>query len=98
MTTTKTPKAIKNPARTKTKAPKKKKGIRRRNPRWLRTPTERASEDIAYLRTIVPIMRELGVFVFQDIEIAPSLGRMAPLHKGDAHTLLREAEKRGKNA
>jgi hypothetical protein len=79
-TTTKTPKAIKNPA------PKKKKGtVRRRNPRWLRTPTERASEDIAYLQTVVPIMRQLGVSHFQDIELAPSLGRMAPLHKGGAH-------------
>jgi hypothetical protein len=78
-TTTKAPKVIKNPA------PKKKKGIVRKKPRWMRSPSERMKEDIAYLQGTVPIMRQLGVVRFQDIELAPALGRMAPLHKGGAH-------------
>jgi hypothetical protein len=56
-----------------TKTKQKKKGRRTyRNP-WRRSPSERATEDALYLRELVPVMRELGVCWFADIELVPVL-------------------------
>jgi hypothetical protein len=54
-----------------TKTKQKKKGRRTyRNP-WRRSPSERATEDALYLRELIPVMRELGVSWFADIELGP---------------------------
>jgi hypothetical protein len=59
--------AKKTPAKKKiTKRPR----VRRRM--WgERSPEERAQGDAAYLRSLVPTMRELGVTRFSDIELGP---------------------------
>ena len=68
MTTKKTTKDVtKRPSGKK----KRKKTSRRRRPMWERSPSERATDDALYLRNLVPVMRELGVTWFADVELGP---------------------------